>query len=31
MEGNGFTMQGYGKVRPPKFNWGGGKGMLEIE
>ena len=31
MEGNGFTMQGYGKVRPPKFTWGGGKGMLEIE
>lgn len=31
MEGNGFTMQGYGKVRPPKFTWGGGKGRLEIE
>jgi hypothetical protein len=31
LEGEGYTMQGYGKVKPPVFSWGGGKGTLEIE
>jgi hypothetical protein len=31
LEGKGYTMQGYGKIKPPKFTWGGGKGKLEME